>query len=77
MENEIKKLIGKIFDTDVLNISEDKIIPDNIEKWDSMGHLNLITSLEEDFSIEFEPEEIIEMLNGFKEIVKIVNQKIN
>ncbi len=77
MENEIKKLIGKIFDIDVLNISEDKIVPDNIEKWDSMGHLNLITSLEEDFSIEFEPEEIVEMLNGFKEIVKIINQKIN
>ncbi len=77
MENEIKKLIGKIFDIDVLNVSEDKIVPDNIEKWDSMGHLNLITSLEEDFSIEFEPEEIVEMLNGFKEIVKIINQKIN
>lgn len=77
MENEIKKLIGKIFDIDILNISEDKIVPDNIEKWDSMGHLNLITSLEEDFSIEFEPEEIIKMLNGFKEIVKIINQKIN
>jgi acyl carrier protein len=32
-----------------------------IEKWDSLGHLNLIVALEEEFGVSFEPEEITEM----------------
>jgi len=33
----------------------------SIEKWDSLGHLNLIVALEEEFNVSFEPEEIITM----------------
>jgi acyl carrier protein len=33
----------------------------SIEKWDSLGHLNLIVALEEEFDVSFEPEEMITM----------------
>ncbi len=29
------------------------------EKWDSIGHMMLIAALEEAFSVEFEPEEML------------------
>lgn len=34
---------------------------DNIEEWDSVHQLNLISILEESFDIMFEPEEIMEL----------------
>ena len=35
--------------------------PDLIESWDSVGHMNLILALEEEFGIRF-PDDQIEML---------------
>jgi acyl carrier protein len=31
--------------------------PETIESWDSVHHLNLILALEQEFNIQFEPEE--------------------
>ena len=34
---------------------------DNIEEWDSVHQLNIISILEESFDVMFEPEEIMEL----------------
>ena len=36
--------------------------PDNIEGWDSVGHLNLILAVEAEFDLQFETSEIGELL---------------
>ena len=36
--------------------------PDNVEGWDSIGHLNLISSIEEKFAIALQPEDPSEMI---------------
>lgn len=44
------------------------------EKWDSMGHMMLIAALEEAFSIEFEPEEML-ALDSFAKGMELLKEK--
>jgi acyl carrier protein len=37
--------------------------PDTLPQWDSLKHMSLIAALEEEFGIQFAPEEMSEMLN--------------
>ncbi len=34
---------------------------DTIDTWDSLRHMNLIVALEDEFDIEFEPEDVMEL----------------
>lgn len=48
---------------------------ENVSKWDSVAHMNLITMLEDEFDIFFESEDIMEF-NSYskgKEILKKYN----
>ena len=74
MENKIKNVISSVFDVNINEISDDTN-PDSLDNWDSMGHMNLIVALEEEFNILFDEDEIIEMLN-FKLICLIISEKI-
>lgn len=71
MEEKLKQILSDLF-----TVPKDKIkdnsSPDNIEKWDSMGHLNLIMAIEEVFNIKLKDQDIIEMLNFglIKDILK-------
>ena len=62
MEEKIKKIMANVFLIEESQI-EKYASPAEIIQWDSIGHLNLITSLEEEFDIVFTDEQIIEMLN--------------
>jgi acyl carrier protein len=52
---------------DVLRIPASQITPqsspESIEAWDSVQHLNLVLALEQEFGVQFEPEEIDQMSN--------------
>lgn len=74
MKNKIKNVISSIFDVNINEISDDTS-PDSLDNWDSMGHMNLIVALEEEFNIIFDEDEITEMLN-FKLICLIISEKI-
>lgn len=50
--------------------------PDNIEAWDSIHHLNLVLAFEQEFAVQFEPEEIDEM-NTFGRILEVLENKLN
>ncbi len=49
--------------------------PTNIKNWDSVEHLNLVLSLEQRFSIEFEPGEI-EQMNSIGKIAELLERKL-
>ena len=74
MENKIKQIMAAVFETDISNITDDAS-PDTIDNWDSLRLINLVAALEEEFDIEFEEEEIVEMLN-FKLIALLVSEKL-
>lgn len=71
--------MGKILNI-MREVLEDETIDtscsqDSCDSWDSLHHLNLMLELEEEFNIEFEPEEIAEM-KSFKKVKEIIERKI-
>jgi acyl carrier protein len=64
---------------DVLETSADKITldssPETIDTWDSVHHLNLVLALEQEFDLQFEPEEIDEM-KDVRHITEILGSKV-
>ena len=74
MEDKIKNVMAAVFDISVDKIT-DKSSPDNVKSWDSLKHMNLILALEEEFSIKFSDDEIIELMN-YKLINLIINEKL-
>jgi acyl carrier protein len=49
--------------------------PDDIPAWDSMGHVELASSLERTFGLTFDVDDLMEMEN-VKEILRIVQSKL-
>ena len=75
MEERIKIVMSEIFFIEVSSIS-DESSPQDINNWDSIGNLNLITALEEEFEIVFTDEQILEMLN-FKLVCLITKEALS
>jgi acyl carrier protein len=52
---------------DVFQIPLDEVkpesSPDSISTWDSLQHLNLVLALEQEFLVQFTPEEIEQLLS--------------
>lgn len=66
MNQQIKPKVYQVFsaamDIPVESITDD-ISPDSFETWDSLKHMNLVLSLEEEFEIELTDEQTLEMQN--------------
>lgn len=73
---KIDALVSKILRIPLTGFSRE-MTPHDTEHWDSLTHLTLIASLEEEFAIDIEPEEIIEMYKGYDVLRSIVLRKIN
>jgi acyl carrier protein len=39
----------------------EQTVPDDVPKWDSLGHMNMVSILEKEFATQFEVDEIMEM----------------
>lgn len=63
----------------VFRLKEDEInentSTENVDAWDSLGHLNLISSLEDELRIRFTTDEIIGM-KSYQSILQVINSKI-
>jgi acyl carrier protein len=64
---------------DVLEVPVDRIStgssPETIDTWDSVHHLNLVLALEQEFNLQFEPEEIDQM-KDIHHILEILGNKV-
>ena len=49
--------------------------PESVAGWDSVQHLRLILALEQEFEVEFEPEEIAR-LTSIEQIETVVAEKL-
>lgn len=76
MINELKKTFAKVFKIDEALINEQTTIQ-NLEAWDSMRHLELITTIESDFNIKFKMKEIIALDSVAKILQTIESKKQN
>lgn len=62
LEEKVKKIIGNVFNLEPHLVSE-ATSSDTVSKWDSLGHMNLVVALEEEFRIQFSDVQIVEMMN--------------
>lgn len=60
LEDRVIKIIAEAIDVESNKIDEDTAIGD-FPNWDSMGQLIIITSLEKEFDIKFDPEDIMDL----------------
>lgn len=51
-----------------------EMLPDDVPGWDSLGHLRLVTALQEQFGVEFEVSEVMDM-DSVEKIVGICATK--
>ena len=70
----IKKIISEVLEIDEEMISGE-FSPNHISNWDSMRHMKIIISLEEEYGIMFEADEITKMLN-FDKICEAIAAKL-
>jgi len=70
IEVRIKNVMSSVFEIPIDKITNDSS-QDTIESWDSLKHMNLIVSIEEEFEIELTDDEILEMIN-YKLIKEII-----
>lgn len=56
----VEEVVAKIFSVDLSEVT-DQSSKETIEEWDSMGHLSLITGLEEEFKVSLAIADAMEM----------------
>lgn len=55
--DDVRQTVADVFALDVQEVAP-STSPENTPAWDSIGHLNLILALEQQFDVSFEPEQI-------------------
>jgi acyl carrier protein len=63
LKEKVFKIISLVMDVSSEEVNE-LSSPENLKKWDSFQHMNLILALEEEFQIKFTDEEIVRMGNA-------------
>ena len=75
MDKDIKRIVAKTFNIDESKVRLDQEMKD-IALWDSLGHMNLISELEGHYNIEFEFEEMFEIVS-VGSILEVIKNKID
>ena len=70
----VQRAFRSAFELDPGSVTIDTV-PGDIRAWDSMGHVTLASSLEQEFGVTFDVDELMEMEN-VREIVRIVQAKL-
>ncbi len=60
MEPRLVKIFAELFNVPAAQVT-DALSPESVKKWDSMGHLTLVQTLEAEFELTFEEGELTEM----------------
>jgi acyl carrier protein len=60
--DKLKQVIADALQVPVESVADDSS-PASLPQWDSLAHLNLIMSLEQEFHVKFTVEEIVQLEN--------------
>lgn len=71
---KLNAIFKDVFDDQTLSIGEETSTND-IEEWDSLAHITLITTIQNEFNIKFTMQEIIS-INNVGELADILNEKV-
>ena len=57
VDSRLRAVVAAVFGLIAEQIQDDAS-PRNIETWDSVGHIHLVLAVEEEFGLQFDPDEI-------------------
>ena len=75
MEARVRELFATLLQVAPEEL-RDESRPSDLPRWDSMQHLILVSGFEEEFGIDVEPEEAVDMYTDFATFKRIVLQKL-
>jgi acyl carrier protein len=67
IEQKVREIMSGIFAIDESDINKNSSL-ETVENWDSLQHVNLIMALEEDFGLQIDVDDALEMVS-FPEVV--------
>ena len=73
IKNRLTEIFQDVFDDDDITLT-DNTCADDIEDWDSLEHINLISAVESTFKMMFEMKEVSTMKN-LGEMVSIIEER--
>tara|TARA_B100001057_G_C22104206_1_gene664445 strand:+ start:80 stop:310 length:231 start_codon:yes stop_codon:yes gene_type:complete len=70
--NNIEELIRQTLMLSADTQINDQTTSQDLPAWDSLGHINIITAIEDEYDIEITPEQIakLESVAHFKELIE-------
>jgi len=71
----VQEIFRDIFDDDNLEITNETN-SDEIEDWDSLNHINLVSAIEKEFNIRFKLGELM-TLKDVGAMIDLMDEKIN
>lgn len=71
---KLNEIFREYFDDDTIELTEETTA-DDIEDWDSLEHINLIVTIENEFGMKFSMGEVTTMKN-VGEMVDIISDRI-
>jgi len=74
MKDKVFQIVSRIMGVPMEQISEHSS-PDGVQEWDSLKHMSLLLSLEEEFDVRFEDDELIEMMSVGK-ILEVLQKHV-
>jgi acyl carrier protein len=75
VEEKIRELFAGMLQADPAEIN-DATTPERVERWDSMQHLILVAGFEEEFGVDVDPEEAVDMYTDFCTFKRVVLEKL-
>jgi acyl carrier protein len=75
MDDKIRELFATLLQVAPERI-DDQSSPARLDRWDSMQHLIVVSGFEEEFGLDLDPEDAVEMYKDFATFKKIVLQKL-
>lgn len=73
IKNKVQEIFRDIFDDETLVVTE-KTTSDEIEEWDSLNHINIVSAIEKEFKIRFALGEL-QSMKDVGEMIHLISTK--
>ena len=76
MDDKIRELFATLLQVSP-DVVHDETRPGTLARWDSLQHLIVVSGFEEEFGLDVDPEEAVEMYQDFATFKRIVLRKLD
>ena len=74
MRDRVFAIVSRVMGVPVEQVTEESS-PETMTQWDSLRHMNLLLSLEEELDIRFTDQEMSEMM-GLRKILELLENRV-